>query len=250
MESKQKILSHKLFLQQEEANFHAPYDGEMKFYDAVKCGDFEKVQQYLTPLNSKGLGKLSENPLRNIKYHLIITIAMITRFCIEGGLPHEDAYTLSDIYIQELDTAASLETLSEIHREVIFDFTSRMQKIRARRGISKNVIQATDYIYNHLNEKILIDDIADFVGMNKSYFCSLFKKETGFTVLAYIQKLKIDAAKNMLIYSDYESTDIGNYFAFSSHSHFISIFKKYTGMTPAQYRKTNYRKYMGKSLRN
>ncbi len=99
MDSKEKILSHKLFLQQEDANFHSPFDNEMSFYDAVKNGDFENIKRHMNPLNAEGMGKLSSNPLRNAKYHLIVTIALITRFCIEGGMPSESAYTLSDIYI-------------------------------------------------------------------------------------------------------------------------------------------------------
>ncbi|MBR1638565.1 MAG: helix-turn-helix domain-containing protein [Treponema sp.] len=246
MDAKEKILSHKLFLQQENANFHLPFDNEMAFYEAVKNGDFDSLKKYMKPLNAAGMGKLSNNPLRNVKYHLIVTIALITRFCIEGGMPSESAYTLSDIYIQELDVCSSIEELSAIHREVIFDFTERMQKIRKKIGLSKTVIQATDYIYNHLNEKIQLDVLADYLEVSKSYLCELFKKETGITVYTYITKLKIEAASNMLKYSDYSPSMIGNYFAFSSHSHFISKFKEYTGMTPNQFRNQHYRNFFEK----
>ncbi|MBP3742444.1 MAG: AraC family transcriptional regulator [Treponema sp.] len=243
MDSKEKILSHKLFLQQEDANFHSPFDNEMSFYDAVKNGDFENIKRHMNPLNAEGMGKLSSNPLRNAKYHLIVTIALITRFCIEGGMPSESAYTLSDIYIQELDACNSFDEVSAIHREVIYDFTERMQKIRKKAGFSKIVIQATDYIYNHLNEKIQLDVLAKYLDVSKSYLCELFKKETGITVYTYITKLKIEASCNMLMNSDYTPAMIGNYFAFSSHSHFISKFKAYTGLTPNQYRKAHYRNF-------
>ena len=244
MDSKQKILSHKLFLQQENANFHLPFDSELNFYEAVKNGDFELLKKYMKPLASEGMGKLSNNPLRNMKYHLIVTIALLTRFCIEGGMPSETAYTLSDIYIQELDTCTDFDELEAIHQEVIYDFAERMQKIRKKVGLSKPVIQATDYIYNHLNEKIMLDDLAEYLGLSKSYLCELFKKETGITIYTYITKLKIEAAQNMLAHSDYTPSMIGNYFAFSSHSHFISKFREYTGMTPNQYRREHYRDFL------
>ena len=130
--NKEQILSYKLFLQQEYANFHLPYDKEMHFYNAVRNGDFEGVKKTMKPLTSTELGKLSKNPLRNIKYHLIITIAMITRFCIEGGMQPESAYTLSDIYIQQLDTCSEIDEIITLHREVIFDFTERMGKIKKK----------------------------------------------------------------------------------------------------------------------
>ena len=243
MESKDKILSYKLFLQQEDASFHIPFDKEMAFYNAVRNGDFEQVKNYMNPLTSTGLGKLSDNPLRNMRYHLIITIALITRFCIEGGMQPEAAYTLSDIYIQQLDKCKDTEEILTLHQEVVYDFTERMLKLRKNVGISKIVIKASEYIYNHLNEKLSLDAICAEYKINKSYLCKLFKKETGITLLQYATKLKIEASQKMLIYTDYAPSDISHYFSFSSHSHFINTFKKHTGLTPNEYRKQHYQKY-------
>ena len=94
-------LSQELFRRREYSIYHLEYDKELAFYDAVKKGDFDLVKRLMLPLRNEKLGKLSENPLRNLKYHLVITVAMITRFCIEGGLPPDPAYTLSDFYIRQ-----------------------------------------------------------------------------------------------------------------------------------------------------
>ena len=115
-------------------------------------------------------------------------------------------------------------------------------------GFSKTIIKTSEYIYNHLTEKINLDDICQELNINKSYLCELFKKETGITILQYTQKLKIEAAKKMLIYTDYSSTNISNYFNFASHSHFISIFKKFTSMTPKEYQKQNYQQFFQSKL--
>jgi AraC-like DNA-binding protein len=46
----------------------------------------------------------------------------------------------------------------------------------------------------------------------------------------------VEAAKNMLLYSEYSLDEIANYLAFASTSYFISTFKKSAGMTPREYR--------------
>ena len=69
MESKDNILSYKLFLQQEYANYHLPYDKEMLFYNAVRNGDFEVVKKNMNPLTSTGLGKLSDKLLEKYKLY-------------------------------------------------------------------------------------------------------------------------------------------------------------------------------------
>ena len=58
-------------------------------------------------------------------------------------------------------------------------------------------------------------------------------------------KKKIDAACQMLKYSQYEAVDVGNFLAFSSHSHFIQKFREETGLTPKQYREKYYHSSSG-----
>ena len=241
-EKNEQILSHKLFLQREYEISHLEYDKEMEFYTAVKNGDFTTLKKVMLPLENTGLGKLSDNPLRNLKYHLIITIAMITRFCIEGGMPSETAYTLSDIYIQQADTCSDEDDINVLHRESVFDFADRMKHIRKNPDMSRAVVKAIDYIYDHLQEKIQLEAVAESAGLSRTYLCSLFKKETGLTVGTYSMKLRIEAAEHMLVYADYSSAAIGNYFMFASHSYFIKTFKTFTGMTPDEYRRKYYRR--------
>lgn len=104
-QSTDKALQSALLFQSEHDDFHAGYEKELQFYSAVQSGDFSQVNNLMTPLDSSGHGHLSQNQLRNSRYHLIISIAMITRFCIVGGMPSETAYTLSDLYIQKADLA-------------------------------------------------------------------------------------------------------------------------------------------------
>ncbi len=234
-------LLHSLFLQREDHHNHLPYEKELRFYEAVKNGDTELLKQIMIPLDNRQLGVLSKNPLRNIQYHLTITIAFITRFCIEGGMDVETAYTLSDIYIRKLDSCTSIKDVSLLHREVVFDYAARMKKIQTRRSISIAVSQCIDYVYSHLHDSITIEELAQHTGKNVTYLCGLFKKEMNTTIGNFIVSKRMEAAENMLKYSDYTATEISNYLAFNSHSHFIHVFKKHTGLTPKEYRKRNYR---------
>ena len=243
----EQILSHKLFLQREYKVSHLEYDKEMDFYEAVKEGNAAKLKKIMLPLGSKKLGKLSNNPLRNLKYHLVVTIAMITRFCIEGGLPSETAYTLSDIYIRKADVCNDEDEIHELHKKTVFDFAKKMKELRTLPALSRPVIKATDYVYDHLQEKITLDEVATAAGLSKGYLCELFKKETSMTVHGYVTQLRVEAASNMLMQADYEPSDIGDYFDFASHSHFIKTFRSYTGMTPEEYRKKHYRKQWNKN---
>lgn len=247
-DSTEKILSHKLFLQREYSVSHLPYERELNFYNAVKNGDIKTLKEIMLPLKNEQLGTLSENPLRNMKYHLIITVALITRFCIEGGLPAETAYTLSDIYIQQLDLCKKEDEITDLHQKIVFEYANRMKKLKKKNQLSVPVTRTMDYIYDHLQEKIQLEQLARITNLNKSYLCTLFKKETGITIASYINQRRIEAAANMLVYGNFTPQEISSYFAFSSHSHFISCFKKEMGITPTEYKKQHYRRHFDEKV--
>ncbi len=229
------------FYQRENNRHHSPYEQELMFFQAVKDGNKDYIEKNLTPLNNEFLGELSRDKLRNLQYHLIITIALITRSCIEGGMDYEGAYTLSDIYVQKADLCKSSNEITELHEKMVYEYTNRMIDIRTATAKSLPIIFCIDYIYDNLHTPISIKDLAKVANLNSTYLSTLFKKEMNTTITAYIQKQRIEAAKNMLQFSTYSSIDISNYLSFNSHSYFIKVFRQYVGMTPNEYAKKNFR---------
>lgn len=233
-----------LFMQREENIIHSPYEKELRFYEKVKKGHADEVDAWMRvhPIGSeKGFGSLSENPLNNLRYHIIVSIAMIARFCMEGGMDPETAYGLSDAYIRKVDVLKDEKELIRIHRKMCVDYAQRMQRLRKESIYSKHIVQCVDYIHAHINERITTEMLSEHCGLHASYLSRLFKKETGVGVGDYIRSLKIETAQNLLKYSDYTFLEISNYLAFSSQSHFVKVFRETTGSTPREYRNQYYR---------
>lgn len=235
-----KALSEHLFSNRENGFSYAPFEREMAFYESVRSGSLETVKNLFTPLGGEGFGKLSDDPLQNLKYHLVVSIAMITRFCINSGMLPEEAYSLSDIYIRQTDHCKSVEEINDVHYNMTIEFTKRMRQINTGHGYSKVVTNILDYISDHLHEKLLVQDIADHVGYTVPYISRLFKAEVNTPLSTYIMQKKVEAAADMLHFSDYSALDISNYLNFSSQSYFIKQFRKYMGITPKEYRERFY----------
>lgn len=227
----------------ENETFHAPYSPEFEFYIAIKSGDLEKVLQLCKSdfSNKIGFGRLSENLIQSLKYHFAITTALVSRYCIEGGMEHEVAYSLSDLYIQKVDKCISDTQISQLHKTMSVDYTKRMKIIQTKQIYSKQIAMCIDYIYNNLHKRIYIKELAEFTKLNANYLSELFKKETGITLTAYIQRQKIETAKNMLKYSDYIPSQIASLLAFPNQSYFVNVFKKTVGMTPRKYQNRYFR---------
>lgn len=240
MENMSEKLAYTEFYMRENESFHTPVETEMNFYECIKRGNLDEVNKAYTPLGSKGFGVLSDDRLRNLKYHLIITIAFITRFCVEGGMERETAYNLSDIYIRQADKALSEAEINSLHKSAITDFTKRMALIKKENVYRKPVIDCFEYVYNNLNRQFEIAEIAESLNITPQYLSRLFHSETGMTLNHYITKKRIETACQMLKYSKYEATEISSFLAYGSYSHFIQCFKKETGFTPKQYRNKFY----------
>ena len=228
----------------EEDNPHRPMEVEYSFYNAVSSGDMDYVRENIKEgdfKNPEGMGILSRNALTNLKYHFVVTVAMITRHCVEAGMELEQAYRLSDVYILKMDSMTTTEDISALHDNMVLDFTGKMLLIKKQSIISKSITMCIEYVYNHIHDRITIEDLAAYTDLSPSYLSRLFKKELGISVSDYIREKKIDKAQNLLKYSDFTPVEIANYLSFSSQSHFIQTFEKMVGMTPKKYRDRYYR---------
>ncbi len=202
----------------------------------VKQGkrDSVAVLQKNDELHNTGL--LSHDPLRNMRYLFVCTAAHATIYAIQGGLDSEMAYNISDLFIQRMDELADIKDIQSLKYEMVDYFAKEVADVKKKKIYSVIIIQCIEYIDFHLHEKITLDDLAKHLDRNPSYISTLFKKEIGKTLSAYILEQKINVAKQLLCNINYSYSDISNILAFSSQSYFISVFKKETGVTPKEYR--------------
>lgn len=232
------------FLQHELLEPHRAIEHEFTFYDAIATGNIEMVKENCRSnafTDPDGMGKLSEDKLQNIRYHFVVTTAMITRYCVQNGMEQGKAYSMSDFYILKMDKCRTILEISKLHDKMCIDFCTQMQAVMKKQIISKPIVLCLDYIYSHLHYRITLKELAAYLHLSESYLSKLFQKEVGVSISTYIVNLKIDKAKNLLQYSEYSISEISNYLSFSSQSHFIQVFQKKTGLTPHKYRMQHFR---------
>ena len=226
-----------------EITIHREPGEEFLFYRSVAAGLIDAVQDNCSRgafENLEGAGRLSEDPVTNLRYHFVVTAAMLTRFCMEGGMAMEEAFSLSDEYIRRMDCCNNMAEIVYIHDQMALDYVCRMRRLKKNIASSKQVADAIDYIYVHIMDRITVNDLAEAVCVSPTHLSRIFKQETGISVSEYIRQRKIDMAKNLLRFSSYDFADIAAMLSYSSQSHFIQHFRSQVGMTPKVYRDKNY----------
>ena len=98
------------------------------------------------------------------------------------------------------------------------------------------VKKAQDYIEKNIEDKISIDDLAEHVMVGRRSFERRFKQATNNSVLEYIQRVKIEAAKRSLETSKKNVNEVMYNVGYTDTKAFRDLFKKITGLTPIEYR--------------
>lgn len=210
---------------------------EQTILNFIRQGDTLRLREWIKDIPAVHGGTLAFDQIRQLKNTFIITAALASRAAIRGGMDIDDAFTLSDAYIQKCELMNTIEQITNLQCHMIFEYTQRVEKLRLVKVPSKFIADITNYVHHHLSEPISTEEMAKALFMNRSWMAVKFKQETNMTLTDFILKEKTEEAKRLLRYTDKPITSISAYLGFSSQSHFSRTFKKYTGSLPNEYRK-------------
>lgn len=107
-----------------------------------------------------------------------------------------------------------------------------------------NVTQIKEWVRLNINKDPSIHDIAEHFEINQNYLAATFKRITGATLKGYVNGLKIDQAKYLLLTTNDSVQEISEKSYFNDYKYFFRIFKKHTNLTPAKYRNTFTRTFL------
>src|SRR6187399_1911608 len=107
--------------------------------------------------------------------------------------------------------------------------------------LTKQIIESKHYIDKHFSEEINLDKVAGKALVSKFHFIRVFKKYYGRTPNQYLQEVRIEMAKKILLKGK-RIEEVCNAIGFKSKTSFINLFKKMTGVTPLVYqnKKSNF----------
>ncbi|MEE0945711.1 MAG: AraC family transcriptional regulator [Acutalibacteraceae bacterium] len=111
----------------------------------------------------------------------------------------------------------------------------------------KPIQAAILYLHLHFRENPKLSDLAKISHYNTSHFSTTFHKELGMTYSQYLNMLKINYAKELLLSTPLKITEVCYECGFASQSNFLRLFKEYTGFSPLEFRKKDSEKNKSKT---
>ncbi|WP_178075912.1 helix-turn-helix domain-containing protein [Paenibacillus oralis] len=216
--------------------YHHSPDTEKLFLKHIQHGDKKELLRAFAVLTDQGVGILSRrSPLRHQKNIAITVITLATRAAMEGGMFPEEAYTLSDVHIQHIEELGEVTKVENALQTALGDFADGVKRSLDQR-VSRPIAICQRYIFDHLYEELSLPVLAKASGVSTVHLSRLFRRETGISLTEYIQRQRVEEAKQLLALSAYSLSDISARLLFHDQSYFTKVFKKYAGVTPKQYR--------------
>ncbi len=215
---------------------HTSYSQEEAILRIVRRGDRAALSRWTSQAPAVRSGLLAPNELRQQKNLFIVTATLVSRAAIRGGLDVDEAFLLSDYYIQNCERLDSPDKLANLQYHMVNDFTERVERLHLNGRTGRLATAVANYVQRHLSEVITTEELARSLYMGRTHLSARFHAETGVTLSEFIRAEKTEEAKRLLRYTDRSAAAISEYLAFSSPAHFTRTFKRYTGLTPTEYR--------------
>ena len=99
------------------------------------------------------------------------------------------------------------------------------------------------YFQENVYRKLSLQDLCEKFNYSRSFLCDVFKRETGQSLFACFNRIKVEEAKRLLLETNLSVTEISAKFGFAELKYFGALFKKETGLAPSQYREKRRKKW-------
>ncbi len=211
-----------------------PIEIETQLQSMIAQGDKAAAQELLNSL----LGHIffsSGGNFELIKARVYELIVLLSRASIQGGADVDQVFWLNSNYFKEINHLTTIEDLSFWLSGVMVRFSSYAFDFVDVKH-TDIIFKAVDYIKTYYATKITLDDIASHVYLSKSYLSKIFKNEMNCNLSTYINNIRVEKSKQLLLDYSVSLVDIANMVGFDDQSYFTKVFKKTVGISPGKFR--------------
>lgn len=160
--------------------------------------------------------------------------ALLRREVEAAGVPPFYLDPSRNRLLAEADLCTNPSERKDVLRKIVIEYSTlvRNYSFQGHSPVIRNVLR---YIHLHLSDDLSLQTLAKEYSVNASYLSSLFSREIGMTVTDYVNRLRINKAKQLLRNTDNQIQDIAADCGIYDVNYFRKLFKKIVGMTPTEY---------------
>ena len=217
-----------------QRQYDYPFETEQKILNAIEAGDAKTAGELIAQVFDRNLsGQTSADVYRYLVYDMVGTLL---RGANLGGysdaaddLDFPDGLAMKTMHVKDLK-----ERFGKLVETICQEVQQRKRQMDMDKSMSRKI---EAYIQEHFTDPDMNISIASqHFDLTPAYLSSVYKKQTGKSLLDYINTLRVQKGQELLE-QGYSVAKIASIAGFRDSGSFIRTFKKKTGVTPGQYKK-------------
>jgi len=211
-----------------------PLEKEKELISLITIGDKAGSQKVLNEIFGHIFFSTGGN-FEVIKARVLELIVLLSRAALEGGADVEQIFGLNYRYLSEINGFKSVEELTFWLSKIMARFTDCVFNLTDVKHVDV-IFRAINFVKQNYMKKITLEEVANHVYLSPSYFSKIFKEEMKSNFNTYLNHIRIEMSKKLLMDDSIDLVDVSNLVGYEDQSYFSKVFKKITGVSPGKYR--------------
>jgi len=152
----------------------------------------------------------------------------------------KDYYHIDDIFKKLVDSwnakLPGYEFVTKtLLQQLLIAISQNIRKQNQKYSTSLKMEKIIKYMHQNINNRVTLTELSELVQLSSPYLSRTFKETTGYCVMEFFNKMKIDKAKELIIEGNKKVKDVAQVLGFTDEFYFSRIFKKIEGISPSEY---------------
>ncbi len=213
-----------------------PLEKEKELMQLISIGDESGSNRVLNEIMAHIYIGYGMN-FKLLKSRILELVVLLSRAALEGGAQAEEVFGHNYSYLNEIHDYSTVDEITGWLNKITARFTTSVFRFGEAKH-QDTVYKALDYIKHNYMNKMTLEEVAEHVYFNTTYFSKIFKNETGTTFNKYLNKVRITASIQLLGDKDMTLADIAHAVGFHDQSHYSKVFRTITDTSPKKYRES------------
>ena len=230
------------FIQQKKklgTDWRYPLESERELLGKVKIGDRTGAKEILNSILST---IMFSNPgdIGVLKVRLLELLSILSRAAVEGGVNVDIMLERNLSYVNKVMQIDEQGDLCAWISTALNEFIELVYSSQDAKKVTQ-ISPAINYIDANYDKPITLAEIAKTSHLSVSRLTHIFKEQMGITIIDYLTSVRIERAKQLLLTTDQNCTEVCFEVGYNNQSYFTRTFKELVGMTPRKFRVKNQR---------
>lgn len=219
---------------EEPEQYHYPFEILKEIHSAVHDKEYEHLLEVWEKYEQKIV--MERTPLYIVQNICISIINVLMINYYSDDQLKQNTLTMTEI-VANIHVQPSTKDLSNWMRGKLKEWQGQMKEELSGKKSHKLIRGVKDYVCNYYDQEITLAEIAESLYVNRNYLSQLFKKVTGESFVTYLNKFRIEKAKEKLREQHYMVYEVSEMVGYQNPTYFSQVFKSITGVSPSDFYK-------------